>query len=351
MSLLLLLGGGGGVNYTLTCSAGAYTLAGQDATLTYVAGAVDAKVTWLQLDTDASATVNYTLTCAAGSYTLTGQDATFRRGYSLACDSGAYVLAGNPATLTYVPGVGAVNYTLTCDAGAYVVTGQAAVFNYSRGLACDVGSYSLVGQAATFQRGYSLACDSGSYTITGQAATLTRGYSLVCDAGAYALSGNPATLDYISGIAPVTYTLLCDSGAYAITGQDAVLTYSGQSTGNGFGFEAGIREVNRKPLLQRLREAKQEAKEKEEVRHLSKNVRQRIKAIEIEAVKVALSDDDERFNQLLDRWKRYAPSQPSQETTDFSYDPYYQDFLTQVLLRLDHMDNDDEEAMLVLLLA
>ena len=48
--------------YQLTCEAGAYTLSGQDATLTYVDGATP---------------INYTLTCEAGAYVISGQDATF----------------------------------------------------------------------------------------------------------------------------------------------------------------------------------------------------------------------------------------------------------------------------------
>jgi len=35
-------------------ASGAYSLAGQDATLTYAGGAVDVRVSWLQLDTAAS---------------------------------------------------------------------------------------------------------------------------------------------------------------------------------------------------------------------------------------------------------------------------------------------------------
>ena len=113
---------GGGVNYSLTCDAGAFTLAGQDATLTYTAG-----------------TANYTLACDAGAYVLAGQDAalTYTPGsasvaYSLLCDAGAYALAGQDATLTYVSNA-PVAYSLACEAGAYSITGQEATFSFSGG--------------------------------------------------------------------------------------------------------------------------------------------------------------------------------------------------------------------------
>jgi len=114
MSLLLALtaSGGGPVNYTLVCDAGAYSLAGQDAVLTR----------------------GYALTCDAGAYVLSGQDAALKRGYTLVCDVGAYSLSGQDAVLTYTPGVGAVNYTLTCDAGEYVLAGQDATLLYSSGI-------------------------------------------------------------------------------------------------------------------------------------------------------------------------------------------------------------------------
>ena len=111
---------GGGVNYSLLCDAGAFTLAGQDATLTYTAG-----------------TANYTLACDAGAYVLAGQDAalTYTPGsasvaYSLLCDGGAYALAGQDATLTYVSNA-PVAYSLLCDAGAYSISGQEAALTFS----------------------------------------------------------------------------------------------------------------------------------------------------------------------------------------------------------------------------
>lgn len=165
VSFLELVAGGGTANYTLTCDAGSYTLAGQDALLRRT----------------------YTLTCDAGAYVLTGQDATLTRGYQLTCDAGAYVLAGQDATLNYVPGAGAVNYTLICDAGAYSLAGQDAILTRGYTLTCDAGAYSLAGQDAT------LVYTPGSGSIA---------YTLTCEAGSYSLFGQDASLVYTSGIQP-----------------------------------------------------------------------------------------------------------------------------------------------------
>lgn len=98
-----------GGSYTLTCDAGAYTIAGQDADLRKSRIVVG----------------------DAGAYSLAGQDADLRKSKVLQGDAGAYVLAGQDATLTYTPVGG---YTLTCDAGAFVIGGQDATLTFSGGL-------------------------------------------------------------------------------------------------------------------------------------------------------------------------------------------------------------------------
>lgn len=99
----------GAIAYSLTCDAGSFTIAGQDATLRR----------------------GYSLNCEAGAFVISGQDATLRRGYSLTCDAGAFVLAGQDATLVYTPGAGAIAYALECEAGAFVISGQDASLVYT----------------------------------------------------------------------------------------------------------------------------------------------------------------------------------------------------------------------------
>jgi hypothetical protein len=94
----------------------------------------------------------YTLSCDAGAFTIAGQDATLLKSKVLAADAGAYSLAGQDATLVYTPVAGA--YTLTCDAGSYSLAGQDAAFVYTPlnqyTLTAEAGAYSIGGQAATF---------------------------------------------------------------------------------------------------------------------------------------------------------------------------------------------------------
>ena len=77
---------------------------------------------------EAAAGGAYTLTCDAGAYVLAGQDAALKRGRVVSADAGAYALAGQDATLTYAPPNA---YTLTCEAGAYAIGGQAATIAFS----------------------------------------------------------------------------------------------------------------------------------------------------------------------------------------------------------------------------
>ncbi len=141
---------GGAVNYTLTCDAGAYVLAGQDATLTYIAGAANYTLTcdagaYALAGQAATLQRGYSLTCQAGAYVLSGQSATLQRGYSLICAPGSYTLAGVDATLTYTPGAGATNYVLICDAGVYALSGGSAALNYVPGTPQSVPSGGWMG--------------------------------------------------------------------------------------------------------------------------------------------------------------------------------------------------------------
>lgn len=98
MSLLLALTASGGASYTLTCDAGSYSLAGQDATFSVA------------------------MPAGAGSYSVSGQSALFS--VSIQADAGAYSVQGQDADLVY----SASGYSLECDAGAYSLQGQSVQF-------------------------------------------------------------------------------------------------------------------------------------------------------------------------------------------------------------------------------
>ena len=132
--------GAGAGGYTLTADAGAYTLAGQDATL------LKTRI----------------VTADAGSYAVAGQDASVLVGHLITADAGAYTLAGQDATLTYAP-VTPGSYTLTCDAGAYVLAGQDATLLRGRVVAADAGDYALTGADATFAYSGAQSAAAGGY--------------------------------------------------------------------------------------------------------------------------------------------------------------------------------------------
>lgn len=129
MSLLLALTGGGAVNYTLTGSAGSYTVAGQPAVLSVAKKLAGTAGSYAVSGQAASFSVNRKLAGAAGSYSYSGQAASFLRMAKLTGANGAYSYTGQAATLTYTPGAGAVSYTLTGSSGGYSITGNTATLS------------------------------------------------------------------------------------------------------------------------------------------------------------------------------------------------------------------------------
>ena len=95
---------------------------------------------------DAGAPASYTLTAAAGAFTLAGQSATLLRSKVLPASAGAFTLTGQAATLTHTA---AGAYSLTANAGSFTITGSAAQLLRGYRLAAGAGSFALSGQAAT----------------------------------------------------------------------------------------------------------------------------------------------------------------------------------------------------------
>jgi len=233
---------GGAGAFTLTASAGSFTLAGQSATLLKSKALGAAAGSFALAGQSANLVKGRTLTADAGAFSLAGQSATLLKSKVVAANAGAFVLAGQAATLkadrkltaaagsfalsgqaatlTYSPLVG---YTLTASAGAFTLAGQSATLLRSKVLPAAVGAFSFSGQAATLTHtaagSYSLTANVGSFTITGSAAQLLRGYRLAATAGAFSLAGSAAGL--LTG-----RRLVAAAAAYAFTGSDATLTHS-----------------------------------------------------------------------------------------------------------------------------
>lgn len=111
MSLLLADTGGGGVAYTLSGSAGSYSITGQSATFH----------------------VDRFLAGANGTYSITGQSASFQVARALAGSPGSYTITGQDGTFAYTPGSTSIAYTLAGDSGSYSVTGFSGAFGYIAG--------------------------------------------------------------------------------------------------------------------------------------------------------------------------------------------------------------------------
>lgn len=158
----------------------------------------------------------------AGSYTLSGTDAALERGYAVVADAEAYALTGSDATLTKA----AAAKTLAADAGSYTLTGTDAALERGREVAADAGSYTFTGTDADLELGREVTADAGSYTLAGTDASLEYGREIVADPGAYALTGSDAGLEHGREI-------VAGAGSYALAGTNATLTYSGNVASTG----------------------------------------------------------------------------------------------------------------------
>ena len=94
----------GSTSYTLSASAGAYTLTGTAVTLRWA----------------------HKVTAASGSYVWTGTSAGLKLGRKVGAGSGAYVWTGTDATL-FKTG----SYSLSVQSGTYVITGTSATLRWS----------------------------------------------------------------------------------------------------------------------------------------------------------------------------------------------------------------------------
>lgn len=174
------------VSYSVDAEAGAYSISGQDVTLTlfvpntYVLSAIGE----LALGQFASipAAGAFSVSAGVGSYDITGQDVTFLR-----------------------------TYVVPFDAGEYILTGQDAGLKKGFNVVSDVGTYSLSGQDVELRSGL----PEGVYTLTGQDVTLRWGHVTIADVGTYTLSGQAAGL---------AVSMPADVGTYTLTGQDASIT-------------------------------------------------------------------------------------------------------------------------------
>lgn len=165
--------------YTLDCNSGAFTLAGQQASLNR----------------------NRNLDANAGSFALAGQAAELLKSKSIVAVEGAFTIDGQQAEIVYTPNAAA--YTLDANAGAFSLNGQQATLLKSYVLDANAGSFSLSGQQAELARGRVLDANAGAFSVTGQEAALLKSSVIDANAGAFDLIGRSATITWSGETPPI----------------------------------------------------------------------------------------------------------------------------------------------------
>ena len=137
----------------------------------------------------------YTLTAETGAFTLTGNDATLTKAsaYSLAANTGSFVLTGSDAGISG-------DRVLVAATGDITVIGSNAVLTKASAstLAAGAGSFTLTGNDATLTKvgSYSIEADTGSFALAGSDTSLKSDSVVEAGTATYTLTGNSAGLVY-----------------------------------------------------------------------------------------------------------------------------------------------------------
>lgn len=129
----------------------------------------------------------YTLTASAGSYTLTGQSAGVLAARKITATGTAYAYTGQDATPRRT-------FILSASAGSYTLTGQSAGVLAARKITATSGSYTLTGDSPSLYRFPPLTASGGAFTLTGQSAALKVSRKITAASGSYAMAGTSLPL-------------------------------------------------------------------------------------------------------------------------------------------------------------
>ena len=202
---------------TETPIVGAFTLTGNDATLTKASPKVmDGGTGAVTLaGQPADLRHNPDLEAGVGAFTLSGQPADARHNVRIEAGTGAFSLTGQPATLTE-----ASPKAITADTGAFTLTGNPATVRRGYALAAATGTFTAAGQPATPRHNPRIEASAGSFALSGGAPALLRGRYLSGGAGTFIETGQPATFRR-------TWAVQAATGTFALTGNPAALTAIG----------------------------------------------------------------------------------------------------------------------------
>lgn len=157
----------------------------------------------------------YTLTASAGSFTLTGNASTLKKALKITASVGTFTLTGVSANLER-------GYTLIASAGTFTLTGIATAFKKALKLATSVGEFALTGISANLKRGYTISTSVGEFTLTGISVTLKKGYNLITETSSFILTGINTTFSK-------TLSLATETGEFILTGNNVILDRRGQA--------------------------------------------------------------------------------------------------------------------------
>lgn len=178
-------------NRRLTCSAGTFSLSGQSAGLLKTSSLSASAGTFALSGQDATLLTNRNLTATFGSFSLAGQDVDFQTGKRISAEAGVFSLSGQTVTFLY-------DRVLPAEVGSFSLTEQSAGLLYNRTLTGQVGTFSLSGQDATLSLSKILTAEAGTFTLSGQDVTFLRSLTLPCQYATFTLSGQNATLTVIT---------------------------------------------------------------------------------------------------------------------------------------------------------
>ena len=188
--------GASGTAYSLSGSAGSFTVTGKAAALN----------------------VGRKLAASAGTFSVTGEAATLSHGHPLAASPGSFTITGKAATLSH-------GHPLSAAAGSFTITGEATALSHGHPLSASAGSFTVTGEAATLSHGHPLSAGAGSFAITGETASMHASRSLSAGAGSFTVSGQSATLSKSGAI-----VLSASPGAFTITGEPATTSWARHMT-------------------------------------------------------------------------------------------------------------------------
>lgn len=204
-------------NVRIEAATGAFSLAGNDATLAKATASKAITVetgTFVLAGGAPSLSAGYHLDPTTGTFSLTANAAGLTKSDKLAAETGAFTLNGQQATLLK-------NHAIIAETGTFVVTGEPATLRHTPRIEAATESFALTGGTPALLRGRYLSGGAGTFIETGQPATFHRTWAIAADAGAFSLTGNPATLTEVNA-----YEIAAATGSFALTGNAAQLRRS-----------------------------------------------------------------------------------------------------------------------------